>query len=261
MNVMILAVQKAARGLIRDFGELEKLQSSKKSFGNFVTTADQRAEAMLIDELSNSRQEYSILSEERGEIQAVSPLSRFDQNGGYRWIIDPLDGTMNFWHGIPHFAISVALERFGETIAGVIYNPVTNELFWAEKGKGAFLNNQRIRVSGRRSLDTLLIGIGSPSSFRDDARYLKLNALAKKVGAIRNFGAISLDLAFVAAGRIDAFFEKSVPLWDKAAGSVIILEAGGTIIDNGEGIIAGSESGVNVLQKSAILTNEYTSLS
>ncbi|MDR2464322.1 MAG: inositol monophosphatase [Holosporales bacterium] len=252
MNVMILAAQKAARGLIRDFGELEKLQTSKKSFGNFVTTADKRAEALLIEELSNARQEYSILTEERGEIPALKPLSRFDQNGGYRWIIDPLDGTTNFWHGIPYFAVSVALERFGETIAGVVFNPITNELFWAEKGRGAFLNNQRIRVSGRRSLESLLVVTGSTFGFRgDDTGHLKLNTLVGKVGAIRHFGAISLDLAFVAAGRVDAFFEKSVPLWDKAAGCMIVLEAGGVIINyENDGIIAGNESGSKVLQNS-----------
>lgn len=230
MNVMILAVEKAAKGLIRDFGELEKLQASRKSFGNFVTTADKRSENILIEELSHARPEFDLLSEERGAIAAERPRSRFDQNGGYRWIIDPLDGTTNFWHGIPHFSISVALEHHNEIVAGVVYDPIANDLYWAEKGGGAFLNKQRIRVSGRSALDTAIVATGSTFGMRHipDAG-MRLQKIAPKIGAIRHLGASTLDLAFVASGRIDAFFEADLPLWDKAAGQLLVQEAGGTI--------------------------------
>lgn len=230
MNVMVLAVQKAAKGLIRDFGELEKLQTSQKSFGNFVTTADHRSETILIEELSKARPEYDILSEEKGEIPALKPRSRFDQNGGYRWIIDPLDGTTNFWHGIPHFAISVALEHYSEIIAGLVYDPIANDLYWAEKGSGAFLNKQRIRVAGRKDLASALVATGSVFGFRnvlDGGK--RLQTLSTQIGTIRHLGASSLDLAFVASGRLDAFFETSLPLWDRAAGTILVQEAGGVV--------------------------------
>ncbi|GHS90904.1 inositol monophosphatase [Alphaproteobacteria bacterium] len=228
MNVMILAVQKAARGLVRDFCELEKLQVSRKDFGNFVTTADRRSEDILLEELSHARPEYDFLSEERGEVPAKNPRSRFEQNGGYRWIVDPLDGTTNFWHGVPHFAVSIALEHHQDIVAGVVFNPITDELFWGEKGCGAFLNNQRIRVSGRKSLEAAVISTGSVfgERYAKSAPH-KLQSLIGKVGAFRHFGACTLDLAFVAAGRFDAFFETQLPLWDKAAGALLIREAGG----------------------------------
>jgi myo-inositol-1(or 4)-monophosphatase len=242
VNVMILAVQKAARGLVRDFGELEKLQVSAKSLGNFVSTADKRSETVLLEELSNARPEYDILTEERGEIPAQQPRSKFDQNGGYRWIIDPLDGTTNFWHGIPHFAISIAIEHHGVITAGVVYNPITSELFWAEKGSGAFLNNQRIRVSGRRTMEAALVATGSTFGFRGvDNGSTRLSTIFRQVAAIRHFGATSLDLAFVAAGRLDAFFEAGAPLWDFAAGEVLLREAGGTTSRWKNGIIGSNE--------------------
>jgi myo-inositol-1(or 4)-monophosphatase len=230
MNVMIMAVQKAARGLIRDFGELEKLQASPKSFGNFVTSADKRSEALLIEELSLARPDYDFLTEESGEIQATFSHSKFDKSGGYRWIVDPLDGTMNFWHGVPYFSISIALAYYDEIIAGVVYNPVTNELFWAEKGKGAFLNKQRLRVSGRKDLEAAIVCTGSVFGERLAGKMpQKMPALVGKVGSFRHFGASTLDLAFVAAGRFDAFFETSIHLWDQAAGQILIREAGGIV--------------------------------
>lgn len=262
VNVMILAVQKAAKSLVRDFGELEKLQVSQKSFGNFVTTADEKSEDILLEELSKARPEYDILTEEKGPIQASRPRSRFDQNSGYRWIIDPLDGTTNFWHGVPYFAVSVALEYREEIIAGVVYNPIMNELYWAEKGKGAFLNNQRLRVSGRRSSEAALISIGSVSGFRGlEKGTHKLQALSKKIGAIRHFGATSLDLAFVAAGRFDAFFEADLPLWDRAAGIILIREAGGFVSEwYGPNSILGSNDALhNPLKK--LLTEALNTLS
>jgi myo-inositol-1(or 4)-monophosphatase len=242
VNVTILAIQKAARGLVRDFGELEKLQVSSKSLGTFVSTAAKRAEQVLLEELSAARPEFDILTEGRGEIPAASPRSKFDQNGGYRWIISPLDGVINFLHGIPHFSISVAIEHHGEAIAGVVHNPVTSELFWGEKGKGAFLNNQRIRVSGRRTLDSALVGLGSPLGFGKTERAAQcLKMILSQVRAVRNLGGNSLDLAFVAAGRLDAYFESNSPLWASAAGSVLVREAGGSASPWMNGVVASNE--------------------
>lgn len=230
MNVMVMAVEKAARGLVRDFGELEKLQASRKGFGNFVTTADRRSEEILIDALAHARPEYDILTEESGSIRAEQHRSRFDQNGGYCWIIDPLDGTTNFWHGVPHFAISVAIEHNGNILAGVVFNPLTSELYWAEQGQGAFLNKQRIRVSGRREMETALLATGSAFGMRGVPGAAQcLQEIASKVGSSRHLGATSLDLAFVASGRLDAFFEADLPLWDRAAGQVLVQEAGGVV--------------------------------
>jgi myo-inositol-1(or 4)-monophosphatase len=239
MNVMIMAVQKAASGLIRDFGELENLQSSNKSFNKFVSTADQRSEDILIKELSKARPEYEILTEESGALNAANPVSKFDKNWGFRWIIDPLDGTTNFEHGIPHFSVSVALEYLNEVIAGIVYNPIIDEMFIAEKGRGAFLNNQRLRVSNTRNLGAAIIATGSIFGFRNNKNAgEKLQALTPKIGHIRHFGACSLDLAFVAAGRLDAFFEESIQIWDKAAGIIIVSEAGGFVYSNEKSILA-----------------------
>ncbi|MDR1208358.1 MAG: inositol monophosphatase [Holosporales bacterium] len=242
VNVTILAIQKAARVLVRDFGELEKLQVSSKSLSLFALTAAKRAEHILLEDLSAARPEYDILTEGRGEILAASPRSKFDQNGGFRWIINPLDGAINFLHGIPHFSISVAIEHHGEPIAGVVHNPITSELFWGEKGKGAFLNNQRIRVSGRRTLESALIGLGSPFGFGKMERAAQcLKMILSKVHAFRHLGANSLDLAFVAAGRLDAFFEAGAPLWTSAAGSVLVREAGGSASPWMNGVVASNE--------------------
>jgi myo-inositol-1(or 4)-monophosphatase len=242
MNVMIMAVQKAARGLVRDFGELENLQTSTKGFGNFVTTADHHSESILIAELSKARPEYDIITEERGFIEATTPISKFDKNSGFCWIIDPLDGTTNFCHGIPYFSISVALEHQKEIIAGIVYNPVTDEMFIAEKGKGAFLNRKRIRVSGRKNLSEIIAATGSFFGFRgDEGAGAKLDGICRAIGSIRHFGASSLDLAFVASGRIDAFFEKSIPVWDRAAGAILVSEAGGVVALTGDSIVASNE--------------------
>lgn len=242
VNVMILAAQKAARSLIRDFGELEKLQVSRKSFGNFVTTADEKAESILLEELSKARPEYDILTEEKGEIPAQRPRSQYDLNGGYRWIIDPLDGTTNFMHGIPLFAVSIALERRGEILAGVVYNPVQNELYWAERGKGAYLNNQRLRVSGRRVLETCVVGVGSTFGCRGmQTGPQTLARISAQAGSIRHMGSSLLSMAYVAAGRFDGFFEATLPAWDRAAGIVLIREAGGFVSEwNGPDSVIGS---------------------
>lgn len=223
INVMILAAEKAGKGLIRDFGEIEQLQVSRKSLGDFVSTADRRSETILIQELSKARPKFSFLVEESGEI--------LNEDKNNRWIIDPLDGTTNFLHGIPHFAISIALESQGEIVAGLIFNPVTDELYWAEKGKGAFLNQRRLRVSGRRHLDEALLATGTPFGSRGDAkRFVNLVEKIMPVTAgLRRFGAAALDLAFVAAGRYEGYFEMNLQPWDIAAGAILVKESGGYI--------------------------------
>ncbi|MDR0625545.1 MAG: inositol monophosphatase [Holosporales bacterium] len=229
VNVMIMTAQKAAKGLIRDFGELEKLQAAK-GVGGFASAADKRAEAIIIDELAKARPEYAILAEESGLIRPLKEVSQFDKNYGFRWIVDPLDGSQNFTHGIAHFAISIAVARFDEVIAGIVFNPVTDEMFLAEKGRGAFLNKQRLRVSGAASLSDMIVATGSTFGFRGarDAG-ARLQTVAERAGTVRHFGASSLDLAFVAAGRFGAFFERRVKEWDVSAGALLVREAGGTV--------------------------------
>ncbi len=219
------AALKAARGLIRDFGEVEQLQVSVKGPGDFVSTADLRAEKVLRTELSKARPGYGFLFEEGGGEAGSDPR--------HRWIVDPLDGTSNFLHGIPHFAISIALERDGEIVAGVIYEPVRDEMFWAEKGAGAFLNDRRLRVSGRRQLSEALIGTGIPfAAHGDHETYLAtLAAVMPVTSGVRRHGAAALDLAYVAAGRLDGFWEVGLQPWDIAAGIRIVREAGGYIPD------------------------------
>lgn len=227
-TVMERAVRKAGKGLARDFGEVEHLQVSVKGPSDFVSTADLAAERALRAELEKARPGYSFLMEESG----VSHGTDRD----HVWIVDPLDGTTNFLHSIPHFAISVALQHRGELLAGMIYNPVLDELYWAEKGKGAYLNDRRLRVSGRRDLGESLIGTGIPFRGRgkaeDHAHYLKLLAatMARTAG-VRRPGAAALDLAYVAAGRFDGFFEIGLNKWDVAAGILLIREAGGFVGD------------------------------
>ena len=234
INVMGGAALKAARGLIRDFGEVEQLQVSVKGPGDFVSTADLRAEKVLRAELTKARPGYGLLMEEGGGVAGSDPR--------HRWIVDPLDGTTNFLHGIPHFAISIALERDGEIVAGVIYEPVRDEMFWAEKGAGAFLNDRRLRVSGRRQLSDALIGTGMPFAERGDAEaYLAtLAAVMPVTSGVRRAGAAALDLAYVAAGRLDGFWEFGLQPWDIAAGIILVREAGGYITDlaGGHGMIA-----------------------
>lgn len=225
MTVMVAAVRKAARGLQRDFGEVENLQVSMKGPGDFVSAADKKAEKVLFEELSKARPGYGFLMEESGTVEG--------SDKSHRWIIDPLDGTTNFLHGIPQFAISVGLERDGQMVAGVIYNPVTDELFLAEKGQGAFLNDRRLRVSARRDITQCVIGCGIPHIGRPGHEtFLKEErAVMNNSSGLRRMGAASLDLAYVAAGRFDGFWEVALSPWDMAAGIVLVREAGGTVND------------------------------
>ncbi len=225
LNVMVDAVRKAARSLVRDFGEVENLQVSLKGPGDFVSNADRRAEDILRTELTKARPGYGLLMEESGEIPGTD-----DQ---HRWIVDPLDGTTNFLHGIPMFAISVALERQGQLVAGVIYNPVSDELYVAERGGGAFVNDRRLRVANRRKLHECVMGTGIPFIGRGDHRaYLRQQQVVmNETAGIRRCGSAALDLAWVAAGRFDGFWETGLHPWDMAAGIVLIREAGGFVTD------------------------------
>lgn len=224
IQVMIEATRKAGRKLARDFGEVGELQVSKKGPADFVSAADLKAEQVLVEELTRLRPGYGFLAEERG-VQEGTDKS-------HRWIIDPLDGTTNFLHAIPHFCISVALEREGEVVAGVIHNPSTNEIFWAEKGKGAFLNNEkRLRVAARRHLDESVLATGIPFLGKPGhGQFLKeLHQITQRVAGVRRFGSAALDLAYVAAGRFDGFWERDLQPWDMAAGALMVVEAGGRV--------------------------------
>jgi len=222
---MTSAALKAARGLIRDFGEVEQLQVSIKGPGEFVSTADLKAERTLKNELTRARPGYGLLFEESGESTG--------SDSHHRWIVDPLDGTTNFLHGIPHFAISIGLERDGEIVAGIVYEPTRDEMFWAEKGAGAYLNDRRLRVSARRQLGEALIGTGIPFYGRGDhPRYIAtLAAVMGATSGVRRLGAAALDLAYVAAGRYDGFWETGLFPWDLAAGLLLVREAGGFVSD------------------------------
>ena len=208
LYLMIKACEKASKVLIRDFGEIEKLQVSIKGPSDFVTNSDYKVEKIIISELSKSKKKYYLISEESGKIE--------NENKNGCWIIDPIDGTTNFLNGIPHFAISIALKIKNEIISGVIYDPIKDEMFYAEKNNGAFLNNKRIRVSKKNNLDNCLFASGGKNEIKT-----KLN--------IRKFGSASLDLAYVAAGRYDGFFQKNLSLWDVAAGLILIKESGGKV--------------------------------
>ena len=225
INVMTSAAQKAARGLTRDFGEVEHLQVSKKGPADFVSTADKKAEAVLFQELQKARPKYGFLMEERGEIEGSDTSNR--------WIIDPLDGTTNFLHGIPQFAISIALERDGQIFAAVVYNPVTDEMFAAEKGQGAFLGGRRMRVSARRDMAQSLFSTGIPFLGRENHELFisQLSSVMAVSAGVRRFGAASLDLAWVAAGRYEGFWEQNLQPWDMAAGMLLVTEAGGFVSD------------------------------
>jgi len=225
MNVMLAAARKAARSLVRDFGEVEQLQVSLKGPANFVSAADHRAEEILHAELSRARPGYGFLMEERGEVEGADRTHRF--------IVDPLDGTTNFLHGIPHFAIAIALEREAELVAGLILNPATQEIFTAERGKGAFLNDRRLRVAARTDLADTVIGTGIPHSGRPahDLYLNELRAVMAATSGVRRLGAASLDLAWTAAGRFDGFWECNLRPWDLAAGIVVLREAGGFVSD------------------------------
>jgi myo-inositol-1(or 4)-monophosphatase len=225
INVMAGAALKAARALKRDFGEVEQLQVSVKGPSDFVSTADLNAERTLKTELMRARPGYGLLLEEGGATVGTDPH--------HRWIVDPLDGTTNFLHGIPHFAISIALERDGEIVAGIVYEPTRDEMFWAEKGIGAYLNDRRLRVSARRQLAEALIGTGIPFGGRgDQPTYLAtLSRVAAATSGVRRLGAAALDLAYVAAGRYDGFWEFGLFPWDIAAGLLLVREAGGFVSD------------------------------
>jgi myo-inositol-1(or 4)-monophosphatase len=225
INVMAGAALKAARGLLRDFGEVEQLQVSMKGPADFVSAADLRAERVIKQELSRARPGYGFLMEESGAERGSD-----DRN---RWLVDPLDGTTNFLHGIPHFCISIALERDGEMVAGIVYEPTRDELFWAEKGMGAFVNDRRLRVSARRNLAEAVIGTGIPFRERGDhAVYLAtMRAVMGVTAGVRRMGAAALDLAYVAAGRYDGFWEFGLAPWDIAAGLLLIRESGGAVAE------------------------------
>lgn len=247
MNVMISAARKAGRSLARDFGEVEHLQVSVKGPANFVSAADHKAEDIIFKELSRARPGYGFLMEERGEVPGDDKT--------HRWIVDPLDGTTNFLHGIPHFAISIGLEREGVLVAGLVYNPATDELFTAEKGKGAFLNDRRrLRVAARRTLADAVVVTGIPHRGRPGhPRFMdEMSAVMMEVAGLRRSGSAALDLAYVAAGRYDGYWERSLKAWDLAAGIVLVREAGGLISDV-EGRDKAYETG-NVLAGNSAIT-------
>lgn len=224
LEVMVRAAMKAGRHLARDFGEVEQLQVSIKGPGDFVSNADTRAERTIRDELTKARPEYGFLLEESGIVKAKDGVSYF--------IVDPLDGTTNFLHGIPHFAVSIALYVRDEVQAAVIYDPIKDELYTAEKGNGAFLNDRRIRASGRSDLAACVIGCGLPvQKWKGRSRGFteQMNAVADHAGGLRRLGAAALDLAYVASGRQDGYWEYGVKSWDIAAGILIVREAGGRI--------------------------------
>lgn len=236
LNVMVQAAMKAGRSLSRDFGEVQNLQVSMKGPGDYVSQADRKAEEIVFTELSKARPGYAFLMEERGAVEG--------EDAQHRWIVDPLDGTTNFLHGIPQFAISIGLQREGTMIAGVIYNPATDDLFIAERGKGAFLNDTRLRVAARKQLHDCVIACGLPHIGRGDLPLSRdeMTALQPRVAGLRRFGAASLDLAYVAAGRLDGYWERNLKPWDMAAGIIMIREAGGVVSDiqtSGDPLVSG----------------------
>ena len=231
LNIMIKASEKASKILIRDFGELENLQVSKKGPKDFVTNADIKAEKIIIEELKKARPNYSIISEENG-VEKNKDETNF-------WIIDPIDGTTNFLHGVPHFAISIALQSNNEMVCGLIYDPIKDELFYAEKNHGAYFNNQRIRVSKKRDIDECLFAVGK-GKYNPDLIY-------------RRSGSAALDLAYVASGRFDGYFQNNLNLWDIAAGIIIVKEAGGIINE----IDLSSLKNIKVLASSAEINTKF----
>jgi myo-inositol-1(or 4)-monophosphatase len=244
LNVMVNAALKAGRGLARDFGEVENLQVSLKGPGNFVSAADHRAEDTLVNELRKARPGYSFLTEESGVIAGTDSTNR--------WIVDPLDGTTNFLHGIPLFAVSLALEREGQLVAGVIFNPILNELYVAERGQSAFLNDRRLRVAARKRLADAVVATGMPNvgDKHHEAVIGELRPLMQQAAGIRRLGSAAMDLAWVASGRLDGYWDHGLSPWDVAAGIVIVRESGGLVtgaggsgdmLDSGS-IVAGNEA-------------------
>ncbi len=239
LNVMTTAARKAGRAIIRDFGEVENLQVSLKGTRDFVSSADLRAEKMLRQELQKARPAFGFLLEEGGEIVG--------HDHSHRWIIDPIDGTTNFIHGIPFFSISIALEREGEVIAGVVYHPVSDEMYYAEKGVGSFVNERRLRVSARRSLEESVISTGFMAR-GDLSRFLRqFSAVIANVAGVRRFGSAALDLAYVAAGRLEGYWEENLYPWDIAAGVLLVKEAGGYMSD--------TQGGQDIFQTGSILAS------
>tara|TARA_B100000242_G_scaffold257611_1_gene201539 strand:- start:262 stop:1062 length:801 start_codon:yes stop_codon:yes gene_type:complete len=230
INLIIKACMKASRSLIRDFGEIENLQVSTKGPGDFVSSADKRTEKILIEELQKAHPHYGIITEEKGIINK--------SNIKNRWIIDPIDGTMNFLNGIPQFAISIGYEEDGEVKCGVIFNPIMNEIFSAEKGNGAFLNNQRIRVSNQKKIKNALLVTGGPkrASKIKNKIYAEYINVSNNVANVRKFGSAALDMAYVACGRFDGYWQRELNYWDIAAGIIILKEAGGIVDFFGEEI-------------------------
>jgi myo-inositol-1(or 4)-monophosphatase len=225
LNVMVQAAVKAGRSLSRDFGEVQNLQVSMKGPGDYVSAADKKAEQIIYTELSKARPGYAFLMEERGAVAG--------EDAEHRWIVDPLDGTTNFLHGIPIFSISIGLERAGQLVAGVVYNPAMDELYTAERGGGAFMNDRRLRVAARTKLSDAVIGTGVPHLGRGHhGNYLvELRNVMGEVSGIRRIGSAALDLAYVAAGRMDGFWEHGLSTWDVAAGILLVREAGGFATD------------------------------
>ena len=221
MYVVVEAAETAGRSLIRDFGEVENLQVSRKGPNDFVSTADHKAEKIVRDILEKGRPKFGLLLEETGEIKG--------EDGEHRFIVDPLDGTTNFLHGIPHWCVAIALERAGEIVAGVVFDPILNDLFWAEKGLGAQMNNRRLQVAGRQSLSDSLICSGGPDMATTRQQIEKLG------GGLRDYGSACLDLCYVACGRFDGYFEAGLKPWDKAAGALIVREAKGIVTELGGG--------------------------
>lgn len=244
INVMVQAATKAGRSLSRDFGEVQNLQVSMKGPGDFVSQADKRAEEIIHTELSRSRPDYSFLMEESGEVVGSDSQHRF--------IVDPLDGTTNFLHGIPIFAVSIGLERQGQIVAGVIYNPAMDELYTAERGGGAFLNDRRLRVGARRKLADCVIGTGIPHLGRGHHGnfLIEMRHVMGEVAGVRRMGAAALDLAYVAAGRLDGFWETGLQPWDIAAGILMIREAGGFVSDG--------DGGTDMLGKGSVVAGNET---
>jgi myo-inositol-1(or 4)-monophosphatase len=246
------AAQKAAKALKRDFGEVEQLQVSQKGPSDYVSAADLRAEKTLRAELFKARPRFGFLLEEAGEVKG--------EDAHHRWIIDPIDGTTNFLHGIPHFAISIALEMDGEIIAGLVFNPIADEMYYAEKGKGAFLNDKRLRVSARSRTTDCLIATGIPFHGRPGHKpFLKqLERVMGEVAGVRRAGTASLDLAYVAAGRVDGFWEMGLQPWDIAAGLILVREAGGFVTEpnGGKNILASG----NVVASNAKLHKDLLAL-
>ncbi|MBY5932005.1 inositol monophosphatase [Tateyamaria omphalii] len=251
LNIMMKAARKAGRSLVKDFREVENLQVSMKGAGDFVSKADLAAEEILKEELRTARPNYGWLAEEGGEEEGEDPTRR--------WIVDPLDGTTNFLHGLPHWAVSIALEHKGQIVAGVVYDAAKDEMFFAEKGSGAFMNDSRLRVSGRRQLIECVFATGLPFGGRSDLpeTLKELARLMPTCAGVRRFGSAALDLAYVAAGRYDGYWERRLNAWDIAAGSLIVREAGGlveplteggSILDDGE-IICANENMFSQLAK------------